>query len=254
MKNLTYGIFAFFLLTLVMQGCKKSGLTFTKGQITAAKLTLDLNEPDSLILVGAVNDSVQWSVTPASANTLFKIKNIAILKFSAAGSYTVTATTNSGTTASVSITVTNNVYVPSPVYTVVSYDPVEQITMVPMLTTVNGSKTMYFAAQTSKIYACGNSIPMLTKSSNGNNLSINFLGIKRPDPLTCLVTNTPLPAENAYFFSAGTALSFTPGTYPLTVTLNNVTYTGSIVITATDMTFNWNYTAGVIIAPNHLSL
>ncbi len=43
------------------------------------------------------------------------------------------------------------------------------------------------------------------------------------------------------------------GTYPLNVTLNGTTYTGSIVVATSSITFNWNYTAGVVITPKQIS-
>jgi hypothetical protein len=43
------------------------------------------------------------------------------------------------------------------------------------------------------------------------------------------------------------------GSYPLTVTLNDTTYTGSIAISTASVTFNWNYTKGVLITPKQIA-
>ncbi|MDB5115554.1 MAG: hypothetical protein JWQ79_1046 [Mucilaginibacter sp.] len=255
MKNVTYGLFAFSLALLIMQGCQKSQIAALKGQLVAKKLTLKINEPDSLILVGAAADSVLWSVTPAGFNTLLKVKNKAVVTFNKAGSYTVSASANGGTPATVTITVNDSVYVPQPVYTFTPYNSGEQITLLPSYyKSKNGDTTyMYFMAQTTKSYPCGNSTMVFTKSVNENNLGINFLGINQVDAGSCQIPNSHLTSQKIYFFYQGTTLSFNPGTYPLTVTLNGTTYTGSIVIAVNGITFNWDYTSGVIISPKYIS-
>lgn len=247
---------AFCLLAFTIQACKKSGLTVVSGQITATKLTLKLNQPDTLILGGAAGDSVLWSFSPAGSSTLLQAKNKGIVKFNKAGTYTVNASATGGISASIVLTVTNDTYVPNPIYTLVPLNPAEQITLTPYFykSTDGTTARMYFIAQTNKTYPCDNSSIQIGKDVNGHNLSLYFLGILQPDPGNCHFTPTTLSSQNIYYFDLGSVLSFTAGTYPFTVTLNNVTYTGSIVISGNNMAFNWNYTSGVIIAPKNLTL
>jgi hypothetical protein len=256
MKNVTYGLFALVLSLFIIQGCQKSDLIGQNGQLTATKLTLKLNETDTLTLVGASADSIQWSVTPAGSGTLLKFKNYAIVKFNKAGTYTINATVSGGATSTISLTVTNDAYVPNPIYTVYPFNN-EQISLTPVYYKSKKGDTsyMYFRATTAKTYPCNNSILLFTKSVDvaSKNLGLNFIGEKRPDVGNCGITGSTLTSSSIYYFYEGTALSFIPGTYTFTVTLSDTTYTGSIVISATDININWDYTSGVIITNKHIN-
>src|SRR6202000_1423631 len=110
MKKLTYLILVLAAGLFIVSACNKYGdLAGLKGKIIATKTTLEIGEPDSLLLVGAkATDSIHWSVLPSGFDSLVIRHNKAKIIFTRSGTYTVTATDN-GTPATVSIRVTDSV-------------------------------------------------------------------------------------------------------------------------------------------------
>ncbi|MDB5009955.1 MAG: hypothetical protein JWQ06_744 [Mucilaginibacter sp.] len=267
MKNLAYSVLALCFALLIIQGCSKGVLSSLNGKLVASKSTLAANAVDSVLYVGAsASDSIKWSVTPAGFNTLGLNKNLAIITFNKAGTYTVQATVNGGAPATTTITVTpatpiTNPVPPVPADSVITQSGLvslagDQITLLPNYykSKLGDTTYIYFTAETTKIYACGNSVINFTKSLDANNnFSLNFISVQQPAGSACQKAAGAIATGIIPFMQNSQNPYMTPGVYPLTVTLNSITYTGSIVITTTDITFNWNYTSGVMIAPKHFS-
>jgi hypothetical protein len=251
MKNSIYVLLALALGFLIVSACNKYGdLTGLKGKLVASKTTVKINEPDSLLLVGAkTTDSIHWSVSPAGFDTLTTLHNKARVVFTRSGNYTVTVTDN-GTPASVSIKVTDSLYYPITTYNTIPLTG-DTITLVPHYykSPIADSTYLSFVAQTKKYY-CSNSSLKVSYSSTNNNYAINFLNVVQPSP--CTLGETPIAAVIS--FTANQPAPLPNGTFPLAVTLNGTTYTGSIVVTSATITFNWNYTGGgVLISPKQIS-
>jgi len=246
MKNTTRGLLALVMVIFIISACTKGDLGSTKGQLNVTTYKPLINQPDTLLLVGAkATDSVRWNVTPAGYDSLVTKNNAAIVFFKKAGNYQVQVKDN-GVITSASFTVSDSVYHPKVQY---NYVPITgNITLVPHFHSSPDSSYMVFVAQISSGY-CGGSSLRYTDSLKNNTYGINFMNVAQPS--TCAGGNGPLYAVINFTQTQPSLL--TVGTYPFSVTLNSVTYTGSMVVSTTNITFNWNYNSGVLISPQQIS-
>lgn len=250
MKKLIYGIAAVAVGFTVITACNKGELGGPNGSLKASAYKVDINQPDTLLLNGAKpTDSVRWSVSPAGFDSIITKNNVALVFFKKAGNYCVMATDPPMTPATASITVTDSVYHPVTNY---YYLPLtgDQITLVPHYNSNAGADTSYlsFVAQTRNSY-CGSSRLYMADSLTNTGYGINFIYVIQPSP--CTIGQSPVAA--VINFTQTPAATLANGTYPLSVTLNNITYAGSVVETSSGITFNWNYTSGVLISPKEIS-
>jgi len=261
MKKLTY-IVIFFALLFALGACKKG--TITAVHLEATHAIIKIGQTDTLELVGAsATDSVSWTVTPSGFNWIVSSHNHAIVNFNKAGNYTITTVVNTAAYTYMStylITVTNEVYnpTPPPVGGQASHISLagDQITLLAHYnkSTKSDSAYVYFNAQTANNYTCGNSYLNYTHSLDASNhFSINFIDMYQPAPKDCTTGGTTITSPVIPFVQSVQNTYLANGTFPLTVSLNGVTYTGSVSITATDVTFNWPYTSGVTITPQHFN-
>jgi hypothetical protein len=259
MKTLTY-IITFFALLFIINACTKvNGLTTE--QLVASSATVKTGQPDSLELVGAAaTDSIRWSVSPlAGINNFYHSGKHGLINFNQAGIYTVTATVNNTTPYSTSITVTQAPALP--VDTVTTASTRVPLTGDEIKLTANYSKStgsdsayVYFSAQTTKFYYCLNSfITYNTALNNTSGFTISFGDVIKPATKDCQAGSVRLSIASIPFKQSLQNKYLPAGTFPLTVTLNGVTYTGSVIVTATDVNINWSYTSGVTITPTHFS-
>jgi hypothetical protein len=250
MKNLTYSLFALLMASLIILGCSKINDPASNGKIVASKTEVKINEPDSLVLVGAaVTDSIHWSIVPSGFNIVTTQKNAARVIFTKAGNYTVTATKLGSVPASIQIKVGTD-SVSNPADTVKNVPLTgDQITLYPGLykSAASDSSFIYFTAHTTNMYCATNGSILYNYNIDVNDhFSINFLGVR--ERTTCNGALGALSSLQFSFPENKTHPYTTGGSFPLKVTLNGTTYTGTIDITASKVTFNWNYTSGVIIA------
>lgn len=250
MKKVIFGFIILLLAFLGISACNKFGdLTGKQGQVVATLYNVKINQPDSLLLVGAkTTDHVLWSVLPSGYDSLVTKNNVALFFFKKAGSYTVNAV-DGLTNASTSINVSDSVYYPVTQHATVPLTG-DQITLTPYFFKSQTSDSTYlsFSVQTKNSY-CNTSSIKFADSVVNNSYDISLLGITVPVP--CIIGATQI----------GTVINFTQnepnslpnGTFPLNVTLNGTTYTGSITASSTTITFNWTYTSGVLISPTQIS-
>ncbi|MDR3696544.1 hypothetical protein [Mucilaginibacter sp.] len=251
MKKSLYGFTALLLVFCAMSACNKFGDLpgSQNGKLQASAYKVDINQPDTLLLGSAKStDTVKWNVIPSGFDSLITQNNKALVFFKKAGKYQVSATAR-GVTASTYITVSDSVYHPVITY---NYLPLtgDQITLVPHFYNNPTADSSYlsFVAQTQKSY-CGISRLVAADSLINNKYGINLLYIKQP--AQCTIGQSPIATVINFMQNQPGLLP--NGTFPLSVTLNGTTYTGSIVATSTTITFNWNYTTGVLIAPKQIS-
>jgi len=263
MKTLSY-IAIFFAFVFTLNACKKGG--YSTERLEATHATIKIGQPDSLILINAATtDSIKWSVNPSGFNSIINWHNHAIVSFSKAGSYTVTTTVNGTGTYSYLITVTNDVYTPPgqtttppPASGAATHISIagDQITLLAHYSKSlkSDSAYVYFNAQTTNTYPCSNSSLNYTHSLDASNhFSIGFIDMYQPATKDCTSGNTTITSPVIPFIQSVQSTTLANGTFPLTVTLNGTIYTGSIVVSATDVTFNWTYTSGVTITPQHFT-
>lgn len=251
MKNLTYGFVALLLVIFAISACNKLNDPSVKaGQLIASKSTVEINEPDSLLLVGAAStDSIRWSVTPTGSDTLITLKNKGLVKFTKAGSYQVKTISNGKATATTSITVSDSIYHAAGQQYVVPLTG-DQITLVPHYyhNATGDSSYVYLIAETSKSY-CANGTIYLSWGLNNGTYNINLMGVAEKSP--CTINSAPINAIIA--LTQNNPAILPGGTFPLSATLNGTTYTGNMVVTTANITFNWNYSSGVLISPKQIN-
>jgi hypothetical protein len=122
----------------------------------------------------------------------------------------------------------------------------DQITLTPGFFTNSVADTnyIYFKAQTTKTYCRSGKLNIAYSIDNQNNYAISFLNVT--ETTTCKGDSILTAPVN---FTQNQPKALANGTYPLSILLNNVTYTGSIVVSTANITFNWKYTSGVLIEP-----
>jgi len=250
MKKLMFGSFTLLLLILAISACNKFGDlggSGSNGKLVASSYKVKINQPDSLLLNGAkATDSIHWSVSPSGYDSLITKNNAALVFFKKAGVYQVKAT-DAGVPSTVSITVSDSVYHPVTTYWYTQLTG-DQITLKPHYVTSGDSSFIQFVAQTKNSY-CGSSRLMVADSLKNGSYGVKFLDAMQPNP--CVIGESPIAAVINFVSNPPAPLA--KGTFPLSVTLNNTTYTGSIVVTSATITFNWSYTAGVLISPMQIS-
>ncbi|MEZ2335813.1 hypothetical protein AB6735_09250 [Mucilaginibacter sp. RCC_168] len=261
MKKLIYAMSTLMLVVIIISACNKINNPGLIGKLIASKTEVKINEPDSLILVGAtLTDSVNWSVVPAGFSALAHQGGKARVVFTKAGNYTVTASKIGGTPGSIKIKVlTDSVSNPShPIDTV--GNPSDTIKLVPLTgdkitlspgfsqNAARDSVSISFNAKTTKLY-CSNGILQYQAIVDYNkNFSIDFVNVR--EPKVCRgTTDIPMIASPV----AMRYVNLANGSYSLKTTLNGIVYSGTIVVSAINITFNWNYTSGVVISPKVLT-
>jgi hypothetical protein len=109
---------------------------------------------------------------------------------------------------------------------------------------------VYFVAQTTNQYCASGNINFSNGLDANNNFSVDLINAQVP--IACNVPNGTITSGIIRFWQNNQNPYMVNGSYPLKVTLNGNTYTGSINISPTAVTFNWNYTSGVIITPTQI--
>ncbi|MGF7082655.1 hypothetical protein [Mucilaginibacter sp. UYCu711] len=255
MKNLTYLLFALFLFIVAFEACDKQALAPQyQGKLVASSTSVNPNEADSLIVVGADNETVTWDVSPKTYTIVKKENNKIILTFQEYGAYTITATVNgkpltiyvgcwaNGTTTHVSLTDVNIVITPH--YYRSKSNP--------------SMDSTYFSltAEIQKVLACNSGGVNLQTDRTNNNFLIIFGDITQPDGQFCLPpTSTAyqqvtIPYDQDADPSKRYLLNVS---YPLIIKKGGTTYTGSVIFTNTAMDITWNYTSGVTFTSKHVT-
>ena len=245
MKKLIYCVLALLPAYLIIQGCNKLNDTvaIAGGTLKVQKTGLMINEPDTLGITDAkTSDKVVWIVSPVGSNTISTNGPVAVLTFSKAGTYTVTATVNDGKPMTTTVTVSSTIYAP-PAGTTPTLLTGDQISLTPGLYKSAAADTtyIYFNAYTTNTYCATNRLNISSSITSGNYVA-SFINVLPYG--TCTGTMATLRA-GINFRQTPTVLA--NGTYPLTLNLNGTAYTGSIVVSTASVIFNWNYTAGVVL-------
>jgi hypothetical protein len=256
MKNLTYLFFALLLFIMAFVACDKQALAPQyQGKLVASSTSVNPGEPDSLIVVGADNETVTWDITPKDYTIVKQQNNKIILTFPKFGAYTIKAIVNGGTPLTILVGCWDN-----GTYTHLSFDDIN-VVMTPHYyksKTSTSSDSTYFTltAQVQTILGCANSGIQLKQDRTNNNFMIQFLEITQPDSQHCLPpTSTAYPQLTIpYDQDADPAKRYLLNvSYPLTIKKGSTTYTGTILLTKTAMDVTWDYTSGVTFSSKHVT-
>ncbi len=179
---------------------------------------------------------------------------MAMYMFEQPGWYTVQAASLGNDSISVTDSSWIDVYVSDTVYQPVgpAQDTLsltgDQITLTP---TLDSAANLIFLAQTKNTYGCFPSLvySITTGSDGTGGINIELQEAVGNGPLGCHAAENP---ASAYLFCPSPTSQWAGGTYPLSVSLNGVTYTGTFTISAGAYSFSWSYTSGVIITNSQL--
>jgi hypothetical protein len=269
MKNLILITFAALTAIFGLQGCEKARLAdISEGKLKATKTELSPYQTDTLLFMGAAAaDSVNWTITPAGQDGIRINGHVAIITFFKEGTYTVSAQKASGgVTRSISIKVVKG----APVYptdsgttktTLVTSTSPDTVAFIPITGDIRVT-TAYFRLpsrdsvilnlnlQTLNTYCSKGIIQYTSTLDASQNFSLDIINIRAPK--NCAGATSP-------DWQTWTGMVFKTkfiglGTHKLTITYNNITYTGTIVVTTSNTTINWNYTSGIVIPDKVIDL
>ncbi|MDB5003025.1 MAG: hypothetical protein JWQ34_1250 [Mucilaginibacter sp.] len=265
MKKLTFTVMAALVVFFVMQSCNKEQLASVGPQIKATKIQIGIGKVDTLLLTNASNaESVNWTVSPDGKDSLSYKGNAATITFSAAGTYIVTAQQAGGLPASITITVSPGAPVVKPDTVTTKSDITtstsDTLQLVPITNDVTIALSYYRnpAGDSVRInlmpyvyldnYYCRNALIQFKSAITAdNNFNLDLINIR--ESKGCAIATSPTTPSGgntaAYDVFINKLIGF--GTYPLKITVGSLTYTGNIVVSASNITFNWPYTSGVII-------
>jgi hypothetical protein len=232
---------------------------------TSATLTLSATSVQKgAPLIATVNnvaaENIQWAVSPATAAHITTGNGQVMILFAQAGRYQVKASYVSGadSTDSVTcpITVSDTVYtpVPPPSTDTTSLAGVG-ITLTPSLDSIG---RLVLLAQSTTVYNCfptfvwgeSDQQPGSVVRVNGLISIIFYEIISNTTGSGCDGAQNP---ATAYIFPEQVLTGPpSPGTYPISVMVNQILYQGTYTVTATGFSFNWPYTSGVTISPTQL--
>jgi len=259
MKKLTFTVLAALLTFFIIQGCNKDTLPAVGGKLKASKTEIKAGQLDTLLFTGASStDSLTWTVSPNGKDILHTRGNAATIVFNAAGTYVVTAQKAGGQPSSATINVaagTTPVSKADSSSNVVTTSTVDTLQIVPITTdimmavafgrnAVGDSVTIDFTPYTNLTGKYCETALMQYKAviTADNHFNLDLYNMRQAKGCPIEARTDITSGINYVFKLRRLAL----GTYPLTVTVGSVVYTGSIIISATNLTFNWPYTSGVI--------
>ena len=179
---------------------------------------------------------------------------MAMYMFEQPGYYNIKAASLGVDSESVTDSSTINVYVTDSIYqpSAPAQDTLslvgDQVSLTP---TLDSSANLIFLAQTTNTYGCLPSLvySITTGSDGTGGIAIDLQEVVANGPTGCHEVENP---ASAYLFCPSPTSQWGPGSYPLSVLLNGVTYTGTLTVTAGAYSFNWNYTSGVTITSSQL--
>ena len=261
MKTTILNLFAASLAAIIILGtsCKKNDNNQDNPVVTLSKSTVKIGEP--VIATTNSNEVVRWSVKESPTNTwISSSKNKSAIIFSIPGTYAVTANYFlDSTAASPYVSSSSSVIVTDSIYNHASdahlkclailENPLnsdEQITLTPVSYTNNG---LVLVAHTLDTYGAFFPILAYTQMSDiTTGYGFSFSNI--------LTYPCDLPHPSGIELPGTASITFGGNNHPLqngesdvTFNLNGTIYKGTLTVTSTSCTFNWNYTTGVTISP-----
>jgi|GEM_PF-4242055 len=233
-------VFAALPAFFAILGCEKEHLAVNAPQVKALKTELNTGQYDTLYFTGANGDElVQWTVTPDGFSSFDTQGNTARIIFTKDGTYIVSAQTAKTAAASISIKVNA---APDTTKT----DPISGDVSLALNFIRNAKRDSVkfnFSMVTGNTFCPSAKLQYNAAiDSVASTYKLDLLGVKAPK--VC-------PVGPDVTLSAADIFSKPPwfglGTYLLKVTMNDVTYTGTIVLSSNNIVITWNYTSGVDI-------
>lgn len=222
--------------------CNESN-SAASSKIEASKTTdIKKGEPVVFKLQGSeTNETVEWSVTPATNVNITPQSNTASIIFRSQGNYAVKANTSS-TNATVQVSVEDSIYTGgSASGNSVKALTGDVITLTPSVVDSMGVKGLSIKAVTKLTYDCEDNYLVVNPEIDGKNLIASFGGVTIPG--SCQ-TSVKANAVGYLFY-----YPLTEGTYTLKINVNGHTYSGTVVYSNKKFTFTWPDTKEIVISP-----
>jgi hypothetical protein len=250
MKNLAIMSFALFLLIVLFEACEKKDLSPFSGQIVASLRDVGKNFPDTLLIIGAENEQVEWNVTPDTYNIIKKEGNKLIVSFTNWGVYTISATVNGGKPLTQTVSCSNI----SEYYTKINIDN-ETLALVPRLFKLPTTDSTFFdfKIQSNVTSACVNSGFKTSQTQNNNHYIFYIESLLQPTQ-DCIIGGGKVGGNSQPFYPQVNSPIVLGTSYPLTINVGSKVYTGSVVFGKTTMDITWEHTKGIIMSSKHVTL
>ena len=250
MDNIKSLLFLILTLSFFTFSCSKNHAVSTSDKpiLLFSKTTVKLGEPLYATLSGqAANTNVAWSSNPGGHIWPTTNTDSAIYIFTSPGTFTVKANfqsringSNDSTDGNVAVTdsiFSDTVSATCDVIAVKNLTADDQINLTPVDYSDTG---LVFVAHTTNLY---NHSPLL--NSNGD-IQITESGFE-VDISSALIfpcSGSPAPAIGLVALTG-----LTNRTYTLSIKLNNITYSGTMTVTDSNISITWIYSSGVTISP-----
>lgn len=249
MKKIISSLFVLSII-VVFISCKKDSNTVapepSKLAITASKIQ-GIKKDEPVLFSANTYDSVYWSANPVANIQTGSDTRSALITFSKAGTYTITAKSGAVFTTQ-TITVIDSSYNPGggsadvPGYTLASLTGDEIKLSVSREDT--GSHTyLTVEVETKNMYDCLNNYLIDSMAYKNSDYEFYPKNVFIPSGTQC--TSGKSTAKTIFLLNASAS-----GVHNLLIKLNGVTYNGSFVKAADGtVTFTWPYTSGITISP-----
>jgi hypothetical protein len=251
LKNIKSLLFLIPTLSFFILSCSKNPVsTSDKPILLLSKTAVKIGEPMCASLTGQVNNTnVAWSSNSDAYIRPTSNTDSAIYIFTSPGNYTIKANFQShingsddSTDGNIIVTdsiISDTVLATCDVIAVRNLTADDQITLTPVDYSDTG---LVFLAHSTNLY---NHSPLL---SNAGDIQITESGfdvdISSVLIYPCSGSTIPAPAVGLVSLTG-----LTNRTYTLSIILNNITYSGTMTVSDSAISFTWTYSSGVIISP-----
>lgn len=256
MKRTLWHLILPVIVCFVLPACSKNdskGSNSTKATVVLSDNNVKKGQLVVATAPSGITGDVKWSVNTAYARVTTS-SGQALVQFAQGGTYHITATYNSGHDSSASI-----VYVSDSVYAPVVYPGYDTLSLagesVLLTPFTDSAGNLLMQATSAHSYDC---YPTFVWGWDFGPASAPSFGLRFYEIIAGNMNGTSCngvknPASTLVFAIPPKSLAWGNGTFPFTVTMNNTTYSGSLTISSTGYSFDWNYTAGVTINPKQIS-
>jgi hypothetical protein len=249
-----------FLLCAGMSACVKNannGQHGGGGSRDSATLTLSKSSvkrgEQVMVSTNLANTGtlIKWKTNATAGAIVSPANSQAAVIFALAGTYNITAsyynpadTVSAYDSSSSPVVVTDSIYTPSNSSPADTTNLSGSVALTPILT----DSGLIIMIQTGNLYDCTSYLTAYGWTEGGPTLNFDFSSAEVVlNSINCGGARNP---ANAIMFF----LPLADGYYPVTAELNQVNYSGGLSISGTVYTFTWNYTSGITISPQQVSL
>jgi hypothetical protein len=256
-KKITlFSVLSFCVLLACTKNVHHDGTGTSSTSLSLSGSSVKRGEPLVATAPAGISSAIKWSVSPSSLAHVTTGSGQAMFLFAGSGTYHVTASYPSADgkstdSATSPITVSEETYTGPTNYGDTVDLAGDQVSLTPISDPTHG---LVLLAQSTKKYNC---LPTfigwsLAGPDLSTGISLKFWKVAEGDIYGKGDCNGGTNQAASYLFFAQPQ-PFANGAYPFSVTLNNVTYQGTLTVTDQSFAFSWSYDSGVTISPKQIS-